>query len=90
MMYKFLTLDDSSEIVHSEMKPDGRVKVYIEKPDAQDGFHHTTCILPDYNWTENFGFSLAEISRYKKVVESAAHLIMEFSQKGGFDNAAGF
>ena len=26
MMYPFMTLDDDTEIVHSEMKPDGRVK----------------------------------------------------------------
>ena len=30
MMYPFMTLDDDTEIVHSEMKPDGRVKVYLE------------------------------------------------------------
>ena len=34
MMYPFLTLDDQTEIVHSEMKPDGRVKVYVETPSA--------------------------------------------------------
>lgn len=28
-----------AEIVHSEMGKDGRVRVYIEKPDAKDGFH---------------------------------------------------
>ena len=33
MMYPFLTLDDGTEIVHSEAKQDGRVKVYVEKPD---------------------------------------------------------
>ena len=38
MMYPFMTLDDDTEIVHSEMKPDGRVKVYLEKPDAEDCF----------------------------------------------------
>ena len=35
MMYPFLTLDDGTEIVHSERKPDGRVKVYVEKPDEK-------------------------------------------------------
>ena len=30
MMYPFMTLNDETEIVHSEMKRDGRVKVYIE------------------------------------------------------------
>ena len=48
MMYPFLTLDDGTEIVHSEMHPDGSVKVYMEKPDAKDGFHHAVCWLPDY------------------------------------------
>ena len=32
MMYPFMTLDDNTEIVHSEMQPDHRVKVYIESP----------------------------------------------------------
>ena len=88
MMYPFMTLDDNAEIVHSEMGKDGRVKVYIEKPDAKDGFHYATCYLPSYTWENVLGFSDEEINRYKKVIESTAHLIMEFSQKGGFNNAA--
>ena len=88
MMYPFMTLDDNAEIVHSEMGKDGRVKVYIEKPDAKDGFHRATCYLPSYTWEDIFGFSDEEIDRYKKVIESTAHMIMEFSQKGGFSNAA--
>lgn len=39
MMYPFMTLDDGTEIVHSEMHADGRVKVYVERPDAAAGFH---------------------------------------------------
>ena len=35
------TLSDTTEVVHSEMKPDGRVKVYIEKA-VQDGFYNAT------------------------------------------------
>ncbi len=27
-MYPFMTLNDDTEIVHSEMQPDGRVKVF--------------------------------------------------------------
>lgn len=30
MMYPFMTLNDETEIVHSDMQDDGRVKVYIE------------------------------------------------------------
>ena len=88
MMYPFLQLPDGTEIVHSEMKEDGRVKVYVEKPDEKDGFHNAVCWLPDYQWEDIYGFSEAEMDYYKEYVESIAHIIMELSQRGGFDNAA--
>ena len=90
MMYPFMTLDDGAEIVHSEMQKDGTVKVYVEKPDAADCFHHATCWLPSYAWENVFGFSDGDLKRYQQVIESTAHLIMRFAQEGGFDGAAGF
>ena len=47
MMYPFLTLDDGTDIVHSEMLSDGRIKVYMERPDETQGFIHATCFLPN-------------------------------------------
>ena len=44
MMYPFMTLNDDTEITHSEMKPDGKVKVYIETPDNIGGFHNASRI----------------------------------------------
>lgn len=35
MMYPFMTLDEDTEITHSEMLSDGRVKVYIEQADEK-------------------------------------------------------
>ena len=90
MMYPFLTLDDKTEIVRSEMKPDGSVKVYLERPDEKDCFHHAACYLPGYRWEDIFGFSKEEISRYQEIIESTAHLLLQFAQEGGFENAAGF
>lgn len=90
MMYPFLQLDDQTEIVHSEMLSDGRVKVYVEKPDTKDCFHNATCYLPDYRWEDINGFSGDEVMKYQNIIESVAHLIMEFSQQGGFEHAAGF
>ena len=84
MMYPFLQIDGDTEIVHSEMQPNGQVKVYIEKPDAKDGFHHATCFLPGYQWEDISGFSQKEIARFQEVLESTAHLILEFSQQGDF------
>ena len=90
MMYPFMTLPDGTEIVHSEMKEDGRVKVYIERPDAKDCFHNASCYLPDYTWEEINGFTPEEISYFNEIIESTAHLIIEFSQEGGFENATNF
>ena len=90
MMYPFLTFDDNTEIVHSDMLTDGKVKVYIEKPDEKDCFHHATCYLPDYEWVDISGFTSTEIERYKEIIESTAHLIMEFSKEGGVENASSF
>ena len=50
MMYLFMKLNDETEIVHSDMKEDGTVKVYIETPDEKDGFHNMTYYLPTCQW----------------------------------------
>jgi len=89
MMYPFLKLEDDTEIVHSEMLKNEKVKVYIEKP-VFGGFHSATCYLPEYQWNEVNGFNDKEISAFQEILESTAHLIIRFSREGGFDNAAGF
>lgn len=89
MMYPFLTLDDETEITHSQLLPSGKVKVYIEKPDEKDCFHHMICYLPDYSIDDVYGFSNDEIDKYMKIVRSTAHLIMEFAAEGGFERASG-
>lgn len=76
MLYPFMTLNDGTEIVHSEMKPDGKVKVYIEKPDAKFCFRYATCWLPEYKWEDIFEFSEDDIARYQEIIESMAHLIL--------------
>ena len=90
MIYPFMTLDDNTEIVHSEMKKDGQVKVYIEKPDAKACFYTATCWLPGYRWENISGFSEDDIRRYEEIIRSTAHLIIRFSQNGGFLNASNF
>lgn len=90
MMYPFMTLNDDTEITHSEMKPDGRVKVYIETPDVKDGFHNAVCYLPDYTWQDINGYSETEMAYFKQLIRENAHLIIEFSREGGVLNAANF
>ena len=90
MMYPFMSLNDGTEIVHSDMDAAGRVSVYIEKPDAVDCFHHVTCVFPDYDWRDVFGFSEEELARYDEIISSTANLILEFAANGGFEYASGF
>jgi len=87
LMYPFLQLNDQTEIVHSHMLDDGSVKVYIEKP-IDGGFQSAVCFLPEYRWQEINGFENTDIQSFQSLLESVAHLIIQFSQEGGFDHAA--
>ena len=80
MMYPYLTLNDDTEITHSEVKPDGRVRVYIETPDEKDGFHNAVCWLPDYTWQDINGYSESEMAYLRQLVRNNAHLILEFAK----------
>lgn len=89
MLYPFMTLNDNTEITHSELLPDGRVRVNVERP-VNMGFHSAVCMLPSYEWEDVKGFSEGDLSEFREIIESTAHLIMEYSQTGGFENASGF
>ncbi|MCR5846580.1 MAG: hypothetical protein K6G75_00450 [Lachnospiraceae bacterium] len=90
MMYPFMTLNDDTEITHSEMKEDGTVKVYIETPNEKDGFHNAVCWLPEYRWEKIQGYSESEMTYFKKLIRLNAHVILEFSRDGGVMNASNF
>lgn len=68
MYYPFLTMEDSTEMVRSERKPDGSIEIYLEKPDAKDCFRHAICVLPSYQWKEVSGFSNDELSKYQQII----------------------
>ena len=74
MLYPFMTLNDNTEIVHSEsLQRDGQemVKVVIEKP-VMGGFHSAVCWLPTYQWEDVEGFSEAEIQAFQELLESVS------------------
>lgn len=89
MMYPYMTLNDNTEITHSEMKEDGSVKVYIETPDEAGGFRSAVCWLPNYKWENIKGYTEAEMALLRDLVRDNAHLILEFSQDGGVLYATG-
>lgn len=88
MMYPYMTLNEDTEITHSEMLPDGRAKVYIETPDLKDVFHNATCFLPDYTWEDVYGYSELEMNYFKQLMRDNAHLIIEFSRERGILNVS--
>lgn len=77
MMYPFMTLDDETEIVHSDRKEDGTVKIYIETPDEKDGFHNMTCYLPSFEIKEVNGYFTKQVEAFMEIVRSKENLIME-------------
>lgn len=92
MLYPFMTLEDNTEIVHSESYFEGNkehVRVEIEKPVA-GGFASAECVLPEYKWNNVRGFSESEIKALQELLESVAHIIIRLSREGGFDDASGF
>ncbi len=80
MVYPFMTLNDGTVIVHSEMQFDGRVKVSIETPDEKLCFKHAVCWLPQQEWTDIYGYSDSELTYLKELIESKTHMILESSQ----------
>lgn len=90
MMYRYITLNDGTEVVHSDLLDDGRVKVFFERPDERDGFHDATCYLPDYTWEDVTGFSQEDMQRNDQLLRSVAHIIFELARDGGFDRASGY
>ena len=79
-MYPFMQLEDNTEIVHSEILKDEKVKVYIEKP-IEGGFNSATCYLPKYKGDEIVGFSDNDIDKYQEILESTTHLIINDTSK---------
>ena len=82
MMYPFLTMNDHAEIVYSHLLDGRRVKIYVEKPDEHDGFHHAVCFLPGCRWEDIVGFGDAEIQEYQKVIEASVEQIMRLATSG--------
>lgn len=92
MLYPFMTLEDNTEIVHSESYTENgveRVRVELEKP-VEGGFYSAECILPEYTWQKVQGFTDNDIAKLQDIIASLAHIIIRLAREGGFDNASGF
>ena len=71
-----MTLNDETEITHSDMEADGTVKVYVETP-VIGGFHNAWCILPKFRWEEIDGYSDDDIKRFQEIIKPSEQLILK-------------
>lgn len=67
-MYPLVTLDDGTEVAYSNLTPDGKIKVYFERPDTEACFHHATVWIPGYDWEDVSGFSAEDMARFRMVL----------------------
>ncbi len=86
MMYPYMTFEDGTEVVHSELIEDGKeakVLVHFERP-TKDGFDSARCELPSYTWTDWEGhFSDTEKATFENFLQNNAHLLFRFAASGG-------
>jgi hypothetical protein len=86
MMYPYMTFEDGTEVVHSELlggAGEEKVFVHFERP-SSDGFDSARCELPAYVWTDWEGhFSAEEKKGFEEFLENNAHLLFRYAASGG-------
>lgn len=77
MMHHFMTLADETEVVYSQIiyeKGISKVIINFERP-TEEGFDSARCELPDYNWTNNSGFSDKEIAFFEQLMSDNFNIL---------------
>lgn len=85
MMYPYITLADGTEITHSHIIEDQgiqKVEVHFERP-TETGFYSARCVLPDYQWKFNEGFSKEAQEFFTEFLQHNAHLLYRYAAQGG-------
>ena len=82
MLYDYVELPDSTRVAHSEVLPDGRIKIRIERPTGR-GFDSAYCHLPFREWEAASGFSLEELEKLERFLENNTPLIWDLAEEAG-------
>lgn len=67
MIYPLLTLYDDTEYTYTDLQSDGTVIVYVETPNAIDGFHSLECVLPSFQIRNVQGYS---VQKQKEILDT--------------------
>lgn len=77
MMYPYMTLEDGTEVTHSQLIENGsscKVLVHFERP-TKSGFDSMRCELPSYTWSTWEGsFSEEDLRFFERYLRNNAHL----------------
>ena len=85
MMYPYMTLNDGTEITHSQIIPvngSDTVQVHFERP-TDTGFDSARCVLPSYKWLYHEGYRDVELQRFEEFLKNNSHLFFKFAKEGG-------
>ena len=77
MIYPLLSLYDGTEITFTDLQNDGNIIVYVETPNAIDGFHSLECVLPDYEVRNVQGYSQSKRDKILEIIKNNVDRIMD-------------
>lgn len=86
MMWRYVTLDDETQIACSDLNEDGTISVAVERP-VDWGFDSAKCILPAYSWSEVQGFTDSDLKFFDEFLRNNAPFIIELAQRRASDKA---
>lgn len=75
MIYPLFTLMDGTEYTYTELRNDGTIIVYVETPDAVDGFHSLECVLPGIIVRNVQGYTFQEQQEILDIIKAHAEYI---------------
>lgn len=76
MIYPLLSLYDGTEFTYTDLQENGNIIVYVETPDAIDGFHSLECVLPDYAIRNVQGYSESKQEKILEIIKSNVEKIV--------------
>lgn len=81
-IYDYYETGDGTQVTHSDMQPDGSVRVFFANGDK-----HAEIRLPDGVIIDNAGFTPEEMSSFLISTARGKQSIMRYAQEGGIDHA---
>ena len=77
MIYPLLSLYNGTEFTFTDLQNDGNIIVYVETPNAIDGFHSLECVLPDYEVRNVQGYSESKQEKILEIIKNNVDKIMD-------------